>query len=701
MQNDTEFQKQYLAFFDSIIHHHIPPANVVDQAIPTDAEPTRFPRQECPPDPDAPDFPFVFEADHRLLGDDVQRHSCRTTCFKGGRTSCRFLFPHELNPTSHYDIETNSINLRIKDPVINWHNPALLVATRHNHDLKSVQSGRSGLAAASYITSYATKSEETPANQISMIQTVLERMASLGQDATELRGLLSRCVMQFGRERQVHAQQAATYVRDLGDTYQSHNTIAMLSGRMMLTVVKLYGAPRKDSGADSEPSDPPSISTELSTTTNAPAPVAMGETDATSQETIASTAAAEDEVDRVDENDDDDSDDDDELLPLSATGDAHQVDDYFHRGDSLQHLSFYDFVRFCKLIKVPRKANKNHHALGDSHPNIGKRSHRYNPDRQQGITRAIFSTMPRSNGTEGHGDSYCASMLSHFKPFGIDSPLKTKDVTYEEAFRQTNFSDDAKRVMDNWMALTECDDARDAEQLLRRKREACRDHHQDEAAAAMAAGEGTPGDSATADVDIAAAAAAMAAGEGTPGDSATADVDIAALMNRSDKMSAQTLLLMANLASSHWFDANKPANSSTVNPDSSQHQPPPFIPTFTAAVKRKWTAQLAEIEAQMKATATAPRATTGALAESLGFGVAAPATTQEEEFVGPPRPIPALPTTVSNNKKSSPPDELIRTLIQERNLTASQALAFKVAARHFFTELTGQCTSISMHSYTF
>ncbi|CAD6915111.1 unnamed protein product [Tilletia controversa] len=132
---------------------------------------------------------------------------------------------------------------RVNDATVNWHNPSLLVATRHNHNLKSVQSGKSGMAAASYITTYATKSEETPANQVQMIKTVFERLDALGEEKDNVQRMLSKCVMQFGRERQLHAQQVATYVRDLGDVWKSHKTVAMLSGSMIQVAQRRYGTP--------------------------------------------------------------------------------------------------------------------------------------------------------------------------------------------------------------------------------------------------------------------------------------------------------------------------------------------------------------------------------------------------------------------------------------------------------------------------
>ncbi|KAE8238053.1 hypothetical protein A4X13_0g8535, partial [Tilletia indica] len=430
LRADTAFQERYMRFMDSLIQHHLPDAGTPPSTVRNDT--TRKPRQERPPDPSSEDFAQTFDTDHRLLGEEVQRHKCTSTCFKGGRQSCRFLFPHDLCSTTHFEADSNAIMLQVKDATINWHNPALLVATRHNHDLKSVQSGKSGVAAASYITSYATKSDETPLNQVSMIQTVFERMATYAEDTSATKTLLTKCVMQFGRERQVHAQQAATYIRGLGDTWQSHSTIPMLSGRLLQTVTSMYG-PCTDpdpAAMDIQGQDP------LTSAGEEAVSVPAGEG-------AAHTASAEVGLD------------DECYLPLSATGLAHQVDDYLHRGDTLAHLCYYDFVKFCRMVNLPKKLNKNHHKMRPTHPNADEKCHRYTPLKAIGIPRAIFSSFPRRNGTPGHGQPYCAAMLSHFVPFGVGKPLKRQDQTYETAFSAASFSSEAIATMENWAALTE------------------------------------------------------------------------------------------------------------------------------------------------------------------------------------------------------------------------------------------------------
>ncbi|KAE8207176.1 hypothetical protein CF327_g7403 [Tilletia walkeri] len=199
MQADPEFNLCYLDFFDDLIHHHLPDAQTNPTEAPsTTTGKTRVPREERAPDPANPNYREVFEQDHRLLGELLQRHVCRAVRFKGGRIPCRFLFPHEVGEEPSCDASTNSINLRIKDPNVNWHYPTLLVATRHNHDLKSVHSGKRRAAAAAFITSYATKSDETPTNQVAMINTVFQRLEQQDDVDIATKSLLTRCIMQFG-----------------------------------------------------------------------------------------------------------------------------------------------------------------------------------------------------------------------------------------------------------------------------------------------------------------------------------------------------------------------------------------------------------------------------------------------------------------------------------------------------------------------
>ncbi|KAE8220603.1 hypothetical protein CF319_g5894 [Tilletia indica] len=652
MSNDEAFQERYLNFMDDIISHSLP--------NPTSDRPVeshgRVLRAERAPDPREELYDTQFAEDHRLLGEEVQRHICKLTCYKGGRLSCRFLFPHELHLKSSYDPETSSIELAVKDATINWHNPTLLVATRHNHDLKSVQSGRSGLAAASYITSYATKSEETPENQVKMIKTVYERMEENGMVDDSVKSLLSRCVMQFGRERQLHAQQVATYMRDLGDTWSSHKTVPMMTGRILMTVQRLYGS-YDPTPIDSTPAvvPPPSTCTE-SPTLDSSRVASAGIDDAgiplDTPSTEAQSADPSADVSTSMMEGDDDLDGGEDFMPLSSSSEAHQVDDYLHRGDSLQELNFFDFVRFCKLIPLPSKLNKNHHLAKATHPNAKQKCHAFTPTKPIGIPRS-FGRFPRSNGTEQHGDGYCASMLAHFKPFSISNPLKIAGQSYEDAFSAYNFSATSRTTMANWQALTECDDARDADQLLRRKRESNRSEAVD------------------------------GFNPNHAGDHPSADIDMEIFQGKHNSSDQRTLEWTNALSKSGWFGEGLHLSTAP---------PAPLLqsdcPRFTKARRKVWAKQVSEIETTTKAVASAPRASTGVLAENLGvqnFAAEPSVTIGQAMLLGP---IPALETQRLCSSEL-PPHILIERLVKERKLNKAQELAFTIVARHFFTELHG------------
>ncbi|KAE8250215.1 hypothetical protein A4X13_0g4891 [Tilletia indica] len=642
MHDDEEFRDRYLQFFDSLLMHGYPDSDVQQEG----PQPThRKPRQERPPHPTDADYVEQFNGDHSLLAHEVQRHRCTFTCFKGGRDSCRFLFPHEVVNESSFDPETNSINLRVQHPLINWHNPALLVATRHNHDLKAVQSGKSGAAAASYITSYTTKSEETPANQISMINTVYERLAKTTDTAPDTRSLLSKCVMQFGRERQVHAQQAATYVRELGDTEYSHDTVPMLSGRLTATVHQLFGPPRDLEAATLPPAPSPTSCPTVAANTGTgtgpsaermdvdgcgPIPPTLPEPDVPGEE-LASA--------------------DGDLLPLNHRGLAHQVQDYILRGESLGTLCFYDFVQHVRLVRIPKSRNKTHHALPKGHPNHGSHVHRYTPLRSLGIPRSIGSSFPRPDGSEGHGDFYCSAMMAHFIPFCNDYPLKERSIDWESAFAQTTFSPAAVQIMDNWAALSECDDARDADQLRRRRKEA----------------------QSSSQVD------AKMADLGTAHDSSTADVEMEDLHSARERPSAETITFATTLEQGGWFNVGNDAATSSVLPSS------PDI-DFSRSTRRTWAAEQSQLEAKAKADLSVPTASHGILADQLMFddGSAEDLPTLDRTAVLVNLPA---PPTERLHWRDREPHDLLAALVSERQLTPSQSLAFNIAGRRFFEQL--------------
>lgn len=245
LSNNPAYQEQVFEYFEDAIRHDLPNVH-----CPELDDPNYNPRTEMPPPvPDLGSIEnevdlqeaihnwngvFVYEV--KKCGEKLQRHVCKDTCWKYRKDNlriCRFMFPHEQIEASYYDEETQSIILVVRDGEVNYHNPYVLIVTRHNHDLKWILSGKSAKAAMFYISDYITKMElktyqvlSLMSNAVVNIENSKERLEGISAS----KRLLHKCLSQFTRENQIHAQQAARYLRGKGDSICSHKTIPMLSG---------------------------------------------------------------------------------------------------------------------------------------------------------------------------------------------------------------------------------------------------------------------------------------------------------------------------------------------------------------------------------------------------------------------------------------------------------------------------------------
>ncbi|KAI6042233.1 hypothetical protein EDC04DRAFT_2511987, partial [Pisolithus marmoratus] len=113
---------------------------------------------------------------------------------------------------SYFNSETNSIVLKCEDGNVNYYNQHILVFCRHNHDLKCILSGKSAKAAMFYISDYITK---MGVKMYEMLSLLLHAVSQLPSESTSTsqsaKTLLHKCLSQFNRQQQIHAQQAACY----------------------------------------------------------------------------------------------------------------------------------------------------------------------------------------------------------------------------------------------------------------------------------------------------------------------------------------------------------------------------------------------------------------------------------------------------------------------------------------------------------
>ncbi|KAI0738911.1 hypothetical protein C8Q80DRAFT_1093781, partial [Daedaleopsis nitida] len=116
------------------------------------------------------EWDIIFQSEVQKCGEALQRHECRDVCHKyGNEGRCRFLFPHDLIQSSHFDVKTQSVNLQCLDPTVNYFNPNILVFCRHNHDIKCILSGKAAKSAMFYIIDYITKMDMKTYEMLSLL----------------------------------------------------------------------------------------------------------------------------------------------------------------------------------------------------------------------------------------------------------------------------------------------------------------------------------------------------------------------------------------------------------------------------------------------------------------------------------------------------------------------------------------------------
>jgi hypothetical protein len=91
----------------------------------------------------------------------------------------------------------------------------------------------------SYISDYITKMDLKTYQVLSLMsKAVLSAQEHISSESSteSAKILLQKCLSQFLRQQQLHAQQAAHYIRGKTDSISSHSTVPMLSSLLMLFV---------------------------------------------------------------------------------------------------------------------------------------------------------------------------------------------------------------------------------------------------------------------------------------------------------------------------------------------------------------------------------------------------------------------------------------------------------------------------------
>lgn len=326
-----------------------------------------------------------------------------------------------------------------RDGTVNYFNPYLLVFCRHNHDLKCILSGKSAKAAMFYISDYITKMGLKTYEMLTLLSRAVARMPSndSGSTVDSAKLLLHKCLSQFNRQQQIHAQQAVRYVQGHDDSISSHKTIPMLSSLLISHVKEVH------------------------------------------RTHVQSSELGSNEDSGLEGNDDIEQ----SRLRIETDKEgnlveSNQLTNYLYRADVLSGMSFFDFCQCVRLESKSRSKNvKNtpetrlgvlrRHGLKPGHPlsHTHELVEHWSEERGEGVRelvpRVIGLSIPRST----TGSAWALFVLAHFKPFSCDDPLVQEGDTIDKTYEEYQFSPKSRKIMENWEAIHECEDERDAERL--------------------------------------------------------------------------------------------------------------------------------------------------------------------------------------------------------------------------------------------
>jgi len=117
-----------------------------------------------------------------------------------------------------------------------------------------------------------------------------------------------------------------------------------------------------------------------------------------------------------------------------------------------------------RLGTFKRHLLKDEHPLSETHVLVEHTNDERGDGNSPMIPRIMGSHIPR----EKSGCRWELFALAHFKPFGPSVPLVNPGMTVEQTYKNFKFSPRSRFVMNNWEAVHECQDERDAERLRKR-----------------------------------------------------------------------------------------------------------------------------------------------------------------------------------------------------------------------------------------
>ena len=381
---------------------------------------------------------------------------------KWGR--CKSRFPRDTFAETRVDPVTGALDLKKKEPWINFFSPVVSYLFRCNTDVTSLRSGTAIKGTLLYISDYITKMTLKTHVAFESIRSVFQKNSEMlggcESQHVKARKLMTKMVNTMSAKLELGSPMICLYLLGNPDHYTSHRFVPFYWLSFVQEVRKAW-----DEDLTGEP----------------PQKIGM-------------------------------------LKRNGRIVGISYVHDYIHRPKELDDVSLYDWISTYKREKLSNKNKRKalpssslddeaveeslceDDAIQDEPADLGDGSEDSDDDSEEGgpnkfpehakvttvagkgmlhfttdhplfathglkrlpsplVPNFVGQTLPRRD--QSDREFYCTTMLTLFKPWRTGTSLKAKEVSWDEAFTAHTFSERQEQIMKNFNIRYECLDQRD------------------------------------------------------------------------------------------------------------------------------------------------------------------------------------------------------------------------------------------------
>ncbi|KAJ6520773.1 hypothetical protein DFH09DRAFT_1048253, partial [Mycena vulgaris] len=420
---------------------------------------------------------------------------------------CRARFPRDVFQSSEISPDGH-INVRHIEPMVNTVNPILTYVSRCNSDVTSLLSGTAIKAVVSYVSDYVSKlslkSFQMFASVYDVFQKKSEMIGGSLRDKEQARHMVRKMVNSMSAKMEIGSPMASMYLLGNPDHYASHK-YATFAWRPYVQFIRSYWVPTSaiDELEEDEKDEEERVPIARQDSKFVPSSgvdnyryrplvynnVTLYEWIQCSEKKkrgVRERADFEQELrwakylradyhraamKRLAEEGEDILSDGDDNLEDDYFEDLLNFEDTYGQGGPNSDVLWEDDVSdwetddednviIDKQARIDKAKKQVRHAFTPEHDLFLSHSVTCRFENlTQVIPNFIGGALPRAD--KGDRAAYCMAMLVLFKPWRSPADLKDVVSTWDQAFKEHEFTDRQKQLMGNFNLRYECNDARD------------------------------------------------------------------------------------------------------------------------------------------------------------------------------------------------------------------------------------------------